>query len=335
MLFSSLTEQPRQRHHLEGCFRLLFMDREQPTSASSTPLTSPVGYRGPFTLGLSRLGRARSRVSGSSRKKSLGCFALALMTGLFAAHWLLSAPARTPLGMNIGGSLSSASLTTPESIVGGMGFLLSVCLSLAGIWFWPFSRRIKIQPREESLAAYDHVTGLPTLRLFTVLLEQGLTRASHMGRSIGVLVADLHQFRPLPASVTTPNISLIVRVQAARIKSALPSNNTVARIGDRRFAILIENVVARDQIDALAQNIYRTMSLPLMIEGQEVLLTCQIGGAMYGSTAASGETLLSQAVKSLALATSENPIRFSDSVGDTISTSSLAVHAAAGESLLR
>ncbi len=156
-----------------------------------------------------------------------------------------------------------------------------------------------------------------------------------MGRSIGVLVADLHQFRPLPTSATTPNISLIVRVQAARIKSALPSNNTVARIGDRRFAILIENVVARDEIDTLAQNIYRTMSLPLMIEGQEVLLTCQIGGAMYASSAASGEALLSQAVKSLALATSENPIRFSDSISEAPGTSSLALHSAAGESILR
>mgnify|MGYP001580854094 CR=1 FL=1 len=311
------------------------MDREQPTSTSSTPLTPPVGYRGPFTLGLSCLGRSRSRVSASSRKKALCCFALALMTGLFAAQWLMSSPARAPLGTSIGGSLGIASLTAPESIVGGMGLLISASLSLAGMWFWPFAQRIKLQPREESLAAYDHVTGLPTLRLFTVLLEQGITRASHMGRSIGVLVADLHQFRPLPTSVTTPNISLIVRVQAARIKSALPSNNTVARIGDRRFAILIENVVARDQIDTLAQNIYRTMSLPLMIEGQEVLLTCQIGGAMYASTAASGESLLSQAVKSLALATSENPIRFADSIGETPGTSPMVMHSAAGESLLR
>lgn len=311
------------------------MDREQPTSISSTPPTSPAGYRGPFTLGLSRLGRSRSRVSASSRKKALSCFALALMTGIFAAHWLVSAPVKAPLGTSIEAPPGSASLAAPESLVGGMGLLISVSLSLAGIWFWPFAQRITIQPREESLAAYDHVTGLPTLRLFTVLLEQGLTRASHLGRSVGVLVADLHQFRPLPTSVTTPNISLIVRVQAARIKSALPANNTVARIGDRRFAILIENVVARDQIDTLAQNIYRTMSLPLMIEGQEVLLTCQIGGAMYASSAASGAALLSQAVKSLALATSENPIRFSDSVSDTTGAPSIAAHAAAGEPILR
>ena len=310
------------------------MDREPPTSISSTSPTSPAGYRGPFTLGLSRLGRSRSTINASSRKTAICCLALALATGLFAIQWLMRAPARPPLGMSIGGSPGSPALTDPETIAGGIGLLLSGCLSLAGIWFWPFVRRSRFQPREESLAVYDHVTGLPTLRLFTVLLEQGLTRASHMGRSIGVLVADLQQFRPLPTSVTAPNISLIVRVQAARIKSAVPSNNTVARIGDRRFAILIENVITREEIDALAQNIYRTMSLPLMIEGQEVLLTCLIGGAIYGSSAASGEALLSQAVKSLALATTEIPIRFFDSMSDAPGASVLAPHSPAGESIV-
>jgi diguanylate cyclase (GGDEF)-like protein len=221
------------------------------------------------------------------------------------------------------------------SILGGVGLLLSVSLSLAGAWFWPFRHRTKVQPREESMAAYDHVTGLPTLRLFTVLLDQALTRASNTGRSIGVLVAELHQFRPLPTSVAAPNMSLIVRVQAARIKSALPPNNTVARIGERRFAILIEEVVARDQIDAPAQNIYRTMSLPLMIEGQEVLLTCQIGGAMYSTAASSGEAILSQAVKALAHATSENPIRFADAIGAIPVSAASPVNAPAIESLLR
>jgi len=223
----------------------------------------------------------------------------------------------------------------PELLIGGICLFFSVSFSLAGIWFWPFTRQIKSLPRDESLAAYDHVTGLPTLRLFTVLLEQGITRAGQMGRSVGVLVADLHQFRPHPVSDVTPNMSLVVRVQAARIKSAVPPHNTVAKIGDRRFAILIENVAAHDQVDTLAQNIYRTMSLPLMIEGQEVLLTCQIGGSIYGSTAASGESLVSQAVKALALATSENPIRFFDSLADAPDRSPTTAHSPAGESLLR
>lgn len=293
------------------------MDSFQHTSGTSVSPVSRTQYRGPFTLGLSRLSRSHSKNNVPSRPKALACFAAAVGIGLVAAQGLLSAPAPSSSAMNVAifrGFAVSAGWT---SLLGGMGLVLSVGFSLAGAWFWPFKHRTKIQRRDESMAAYDHITGLPTLRLFTVLLDQALTRASQMGRSIGVLVAELHQFHPQPAAVAPPNISLIVRVQAARIKSALPPNNTVARIGERRFAILIEEVVARDQIDAPAQNIYRTMSLPLMIEGQEVLLTCQIGGAMYSATTPSGEALLSQAVKALAGATTENPIRFTDAIGET------------------
>jgi len=156
-----------------------------------------------------------------------------------------------------------------------------------------------------------------------------------MGRHVGVLVAELQQFRPLPASVVTPNLSLIVRVQAARIKSAVSPGHTVARIGECRFAILIEEVVTPEHMDMPAQNIYRTMSLPLMIEGQEVFLTCQIGGAISSASVMSGETLLSQATQSLACATSEYPIRLADFIAENTATPSMPGRAPAIESLHR
>ncbi len=310
------------------------MDRSLNTSDHLSSPVSRAKYRGPFTLGLSRFNGSRSKTSIPSRPKALACFAASVGIGLAAAHGLLSAPPSSSSAMAVamsGGPDVPAGWT---SLLGGLGLVSSIGFSLAGAWFWPFRHRTTIQRRDESLAAYDHITGLPTLRLFTVLLDQARTRASQMGRSIGVLVAELHQFHPLPAAVATPNLSLIVRVQAARIKSALPPNNTVARIGERRFAILIEEVVARHQIDDPAQNIYRTMSLPLMIEGQEVLLTCRIGGALYSATAPSGEALLSQAVKALACATTENPIRFTDAIGEIPAGPSTPAGAPAIESSL-
>lgn len=310
------------------------MDRSQRKSGSSPSLVSRAQYRGPFTLGLSRLSRSRAKTGVPSRPKALACFASAVGIGLLAAQSFVrtsTASSSALLGALSGGAAVSVGWT---SLLGGLGLVLSIGFSLAGAWLWPFKHRPSIQRRDENMAAYDHITGLPTLRLFTVLLDQALTRASHMGRSIGVLVAELHQFHPQPAAGTPPNMSLIVRVQAARIKSALPPNNTVARIGERRFAILIEEVVAREQIEAPAQNIYRTMSLPLMIEGQEVLLTCQIGGAMYSAAAASGEALLSQAVKALAFVTTDNPIRFTDAIGEIPASPSASVSAPAIETSL-
>ena len=177
------------------------MARQHYTPVGSDALASGSGCRGPFTLGLSRLTGYRSQKSSTSRRKAGFCFALALGVSIMTAQWILSDPGQ------FSGSPDPSSFTrhtaSPaiQSILGGTGLLASLGCGLAGLWFWPFNKRIRVQPREESLAAYDHVTGLPALRLFTVLLDQALTRASHMGRHVGVLVAELQQFRPLPASV--------------------------------------------------------------------------------------------------------------------------------------
>lgn len=196
------------------------------------------------------------------------------------------------------------------ALAGLIGLVMSVGFGLAGLWFWPFKSRTRIRSREEHMAAYDHITGLPTLRLFTVLLDQALARATQLNRRVGVLVAELHQFRPTAPIDHAPNMSLIVRVEAARIKSALLSTNTVARIGDRRFAVLIEEAGDRPQLDAVAHKIQQTMSLPLMIEGQEMLLSCHIGGLVSSPAASTAEYMLSHAVKALTHATPDNPIRF-------------------------
>lgn len=311
------------------------MDRQQNTPVGLDSLVPRAGYRGPFTLGLSRLSLQRSTRIRTSYGKAFGCFIVAAVIGVITAHSLSNVSLPPPSSAKVVPSNGYTASANPLSLLGGIGLFLSASLGLAGVWFWPFKKRIEVQSRDEGMAAYDHVTGLPTLRLFTVLLDQALTRASQTGRVIGVLVAELQQFRPLPTSAITPNMSLIVRVQAARIKSALSPNSTVARIGERRFAVLIEGVEMRDHIDTPAQNIYRTMSLPLMIEGQEVLLTCQIGGAMYSSSITSGEALLSQAVKSLAYATSENPVRFAEGIGEVSFNLTKPVSATATESLLR
>ena len=311
------------------------MNTHQNIPAYSARRSSPPAYRGPFSLGLSRLPHPGSRRGLTSRRISLICGVLAVVIGAITTGWLLSLPAptfpRTTRSFSTGYGLRIDRV----SFIGGMGLLASAGFSLAGLWFWPFRRRVSIPPREESLAAYDHVTGLPTFRLFTVLLNQALTRASQLERRVGVLVAELHQYYPLPTSLTTPNLSLIVRVQAARIKSAVSPHQTVARIGERRFAILIEESATSDQIEASAQSIYRTMSLPLMIEGQEVFLVCQIGGAWLSPSASSGAALLEQAVQALGAATAEQPIRFADSGDQSPAGAAPSANQSAMESLLR
>ena len=166
----------------------------------------------------------------------------------------------------------------------------------------------------QNLAAYDQVTGLPTLRLLTVLLNQAVAHASQIGRRVGVLVVELDQFRPNPIAGMAPSATLVARVQAARIKSALRSHDTIASLGDRRFAVLIDTVFSGEQIMACASHIQGTLSLPFMVAGQEVVLSCRIGSALLGAEPISGEALLDQAIQSLSLTSAEQPIHYSDAI---------------------
>jgi len=191
------------------------------------------------------------------------------------------------------------------------GLLLSLGFGLVGLWCWPHVQRTHVSPQDQSLAAYDHVTGLPTIRLFNVLLEQAVVQASRLGRSVGVLVVELSQFRPDPIAGASLSETLVARVQAARIKSALQSRDTVAHLGDRRFAVLMDTVLSAEQIIACASHIQHTLALPLLVAGQEVFLSCRIGSAMLSQEIVSAEALLAEAVKSLGLATSEHSIHFS------------------------
>lgn len=249
-----------------------------------------------------------------SRPLAICCFVLALCGGLLTAQGMILESIGSSRNA---GSLSSAIavLSFGTSRLGGMiGFFLSLGCGLAGLWCWPRIQQARTVSEESAQAAYDYVTGLPTFRLFSVLLNQAVLRTSQVGRGVGVLVIELSEFRPDPIVGAPPSATLVARVQAARIKSALLSCDTVAFIGEQRFAVLIDTVISGEQIVACAERIQRALSLPLLVAGQEVVLSCRIGGAMLDSETVSGEAVFAQAVQSLALADSEHPIHFTDVV---------------------
>lgn len=141
-------------------------------------------------------------------------------------------------------------------------------------------------------SAYDGVTGLPTRRLFLVLLKQALNRAATTHRNVAVLVCALEQFRPLSTSSTAPNMTLVVRVQAARIKSALQPHDVVARLDEYAFAVIADNLQSPEEARLIAEKIQKAIALPLLIEGQELLISCRIGVATSPQDGADAEMLL-------------------------------------------
>ncbi len=225
-----------------------------------------------------------------SRHRSFAWWcASATMCGV-SLVWMQATPA---------GSVDVAEVLSVQRVVAWIGLVIAAGFGMAGLLCWPYSQDVTQRKQGNSISAYDSVTGLPTRRLYLALLGQALNRADAIRRNVAVLVCTLEQFRPLSTASTTPNMTLVVRVQAARIKSALQPHDVVARLDEYTFAVIADNLESSNEARLIAEKIQKAIALPLLIEGQELLISCRIGGIVGPQHGTHAESLLDAASQAL------------------------------------
>ena len=214
---------------------------------------------------------------------------------------------------SLNGWLASTGLSTigMPPLVTLMGVCLISLLVLGGLWLksrYPnsgFHRKRSTEKSNELSSTYDYVTGLPTRRLFGTLLEQAVGRAAKTGRSLALLVVELEHFRMVAESQGQANGNVLVRVQAARVKGVLRSTETIARLAQDQFAMILDNLTSHQEVTAIVEKLQATVGLPLTLDGHELFLTCRIGVALYPQDATEHEGLIKQAMQAVKKAKSE------------------------------
>lgn len=196
-------------------------------------------------------------------------------------------------------------------VVGSAGLLsagLFLLMKRTRMLAW--NKRVRDGSIQSNMSTYDSVTGLPTQRLFTLLTNQAISRARASGRQVAVLMVELDHFTLAEELREAVNNSLVYRVQAARVKSALRTSDTVARLGERTFAALLDNIDDTSTILSVAIKIQGTVSLPFILEGQEIFLTSRIGIALLPQDAQDAACLLDSAARAVAQARTEGYVLF-------------------------
>lgn len=208
------------------------------------------------------------------------------------------------------GLLTVSALTAyPVMISIGVAFTLVIF----GASFWtPHSRTSTAQRRwsaseDAGKSTYDPVTGLPLNRLFCSLLNQALIRAQQHGRQVAVLMIELDYFIPAAEMSAELNRHLIYRIEAARVKSALRTTDTVARVAERTFAVLLEQVTGLDEVMVLARKMQGAIALPITLDHQEVFLTSRVGVGLSTRDALDPNVLLDAATRALEAAQTHAP----------------------------
>ncbi len=269
----------------------------------------------------------RSKTGLWSKTMASACIALSVVACAGSLVYTLLTPNSQPSGGPAATGLHDMNV---RLVMGGIGAVISLGIGIVGVLYWPRRNRFRARQTEQSVSTYDSMTGLPTRRLLVVLLGQALARAAVTQRPVGVLVIELDQCRPGSAERTPPSMALIARVQAARIKSAVSTHDAVARLDERRFAVVLENAERPARFHETARAIQSTIALPLQIEGQELLLSCRIGGAVAPNDGMDAESLLDNASRRLPQSQDDDgsivlPSEVTTSLVDQASASSSAV----------
>ena len=144
-------------------------------------------------------------------------------------------------------------------------------------------------------AHYDLLTRLPNRTLLGDRLRQAMARVDRNGALLAVMVLDLDQFKEINDIQGAAVGDQVLGEAARRLHGCLRSADTLARLGDDEFAVLLEGLPDLDEIARVAQRLLEMVSERARIGDHDVYLSASIGVAVYPLDGQDAETLLRNA----------------------------------------
>lgn len=136
------------------------------------------------------------------------------------------------------------------------------------------------QEELRSLAHYDALTGLPSLRLLQDNSTALLAHAQRQGSSVAVLFIDLDGFKAVNDTWGHDAGDAVLKEVARRIPDCLRDSDQVARIGGDEFVVLLQEANDRDAVAHVARKIIATLTRPITVACAGETINAQIGASV-------------------------------------------------------
>jgi diguanylate cyclase (GGDEF)-like protein/PAS domain S-box-containing protein len=170
---------------------------------------------------------------------------------------------------------------------------------------------IKVRKRTEEqikfLAYYDSLTSLPNRMLFMDRLEQALEHAKRHDRLLGILFLDLDNFKQINDTFGHDVGDILLKEVAEKVAASLRKSDSViyvgtegmtaylSRLGGDEFVVLLSRIDDADDAALVARRIIETLSQPVSIKGNEIVITASIGITLFPFNGEDAEVLLKNA----------------------------------------
>ncbi len=144
----------------------------------------------------------------------------------------------------------------------------------------------------EYLSLYDNLTGLPNRSLFRDRIRKEIEQAGS-GR-FALLIVDIDRFQEINDTLGHEAGDELLRVMASRFAKALDPENTISRMSGDEFAVLLTGADAQSAVTS-SRGLLASLDAPLLLAGQDVLVTAGIGIALYPQHGSDISTLFKHA----------------------------------------
>ncbi len=146
----------------------------------------------------------------------------------------------------------------------------------------------------QRLAYYDTLTDLPNRTLLVQVMDGVMQAAKQQNRSLALLHLEVGRFREINKILGYRAGDELLRALAGRLALVVGENETLARVGEAEFALLLPNSGAEYAIQ-VAQRLVRTLDEPVEVAGLMLDARVGIGIALSPGHATDAEALIRRA----------------------------------------
>ena len=136
--------------------------------------------------------------------------------------------------------------------------------------------------RSREIALHDALTGLPNRSLLLERIDHALRRARRSKRRVGVLFADLDDFKHVNDTYGHRAGDALLVAMAERLTAQLRPGDTLARISGDEFVIVCEDLGGASEVRTIARRVSAVISAPFELSVGPVRTTASIGVALAG-----------------------------------------------------
>ena len=286
-----LKEAKNRQHHREAEQQMRKLSRAVEQTADAVTITDPEGN-------IEYVNAAFSQITGFSKEEAIGKSNGILKSGrhddeFYIDLWKKLMEGHTFQDVFINrrkdGSLyyEEKSITPLKDDDGVVAHFISTGKDI--------TEQMATRERLHHLSHHDTLTGLPNRGLFMDRLSQAISRARWNGRVVAVLFIDLDRFKNINETLGFDYGDNILQAVAERLNQSVRDGDTVARLGDDEFAIVLEDIYQKEDIALVVEKTIKALSQVHVLNEHELFVTTSMGISLYPNDGSNAQTLIQNA----------------------------------------